>query len=87
MTENKLFTADMFAAPEDEVGLRVSAFGDAICAWVVMQRRHTTIAQAARAFNTTANVVAGAVNDHPWMFVAGVEGAGPELQFIELDGE
>ncbi|MFG1207035.1 hypothetical protein [Xanthobacter flavus] len=82
----KPWTPDLFAAPGDDDGLSEIAFSNALSAWAWMQQRSCTVAEAALVFNTTPEVVTAAIDAHPWMFVAGVEGAGPELQFIEHDG-
>lgn len=87
MTIPAPFTADMFRSEDEHVGLGLDQFANALSAWAWMQRRDVTVAQAARAFNTSPELVIKAVNDHPWMLIAGAEGAGPELMFIEHDGE
>lgn len=87
MTIPALFTADMFRSEEDDVGLGLAEFGNALSAWSWMQKRDVTVAQAARAFNTSPELVIKAVADHPWMFIVGADDVGPELQFIEHDGE
>jgi hypothetical protein len=81
----KPFTADIFAGL-GEVGLIGTQFVGALSCWVWMQQRDVTVAEAANVFNITPEIVVEAVNAHPWMFLAGAEGAGPELQFIEHDG-
>ncbi len=57
----------------------------AIETWVAMQQRlNVTIAEAALAFNTPADVIVEAVAQSQWAFVGA--GVGPN-RIIELDGE
>lgn len=87
MTIPTTFTADMFRSEDEHIGLGLDQFGNALSAWAWMQRRDVTVAQAARAFNTSPELVIKAVADHPWMFIVAAEGTGPDWQFIEHDGE
>jgi len=49
-------------------------------------RETPTVAAAALAFNTTPEIIRGAVGGHPWLFMSGPDDD-PTKQTIESDGE
>lgn len=74
-----LFTREQFAKPDDDAGVFMDGLGRALVTWVAMQGRTVTIHDAAKAFNTTADVVVESVEDAAWISVEG--------DTLELDGE
>lgn len=77
---------DMFADPDDDAGVFMSQLGHALVTWTAMNMqadngRYMTIHDAAKAFNTTPEVIVEAVADAMWI---GVEKDG---KTIYLDGE
>lgn len=66
-------------------------FVTAIGIWVYTNEgggKRPTVADAARAFNTTVELVREAVGEHPWLDLSGIgEGDDPETQIIVSDGE
>lgn len=73
-----LFTRDQFAAVDDEAGVFMDGLGRALVTWAAMQHRSVTVHDAARAFNTTPEIIAEAVEDAMWISVEG--------DVLELDG-
>lgn len=69
-----------------EERLLISDFAAALCTWRTMIMRDATVRAAPAAFNTTPELVAKAVECHPFMLITGPEGASAGYQFIELDG-
>ena len=74
-----LFTREQFAKPDDDAGVFIDGLGRALVTWTAMQDRTVTLHEAAKAFNTTAEVIAEAIEDAAWISVMG--------DTIELDGE
>ena len=74
-----LFTREQFAKPDDDAGVFIDGLGRALVTWTAMQDRSVTLHEAAKAFNTTAEVIAEAIEDAAWISVNG--------DTLELDGE
>jgi hypothetical protein len=75
-----LFTREQFAKTDDEAGVFLDALGRALVTYVAMQdRTDVTVHEAAKAFNTTPEIIAEAVEDAAWISVMG--------DTLELDGE
>ena len=88
-----IFTRDKFLSPEEEedgeAGIGIGDLGRALVIWSGMNFQvgaHISVAQAATAFNTTANVIREAIDAADWIAYVG-EDSDPERQYIELDGE
>ncbi len=83
-----LFTRDKFAVEDiDDAGVFISSLGTALTTWAAMQNRTVlTVADAARAFNTTPEVIREAIDGAMWIMWDG-GGDDPTKQRIELDGE
>jgi len=88
-----IFTRDKFLSLEEErdyeAGIGIGDLGRALVTWVGMNGEsgaRISVAQAATAFNTTANVIREAINAVAWISYVGEEND-PERQYIELDGE
>ena len=76
---SEIFTREMFAKPDDYAGVFMEGLGRALVTWTAMQMRPVTVHDAAKAFNTTPEIVAEAIEDAVWIYVDGDR--------IELDGE
>lgn len=74
-----VFTREQFADPDDEAGVFMSGLGAALVTWAAMQDRKMTVNEAAKAFNTTPEIIVEAVDDAMWI---SVENDGT----LELDG-
>lgn len=74
-----LWTDTMFEAEDGIAGLRAEQFSAALSCWAWMQMRPVTVNEAAATFNVAPNIVTAAVENHPWMYLAG--------DMIEHDGE
>lgn len=75
-----LFTREQFAKSEDDAGVFMDGLGRALVTWTAMQDRYpVTVHEAAKAFNTTPEIIAEAVEDAMWISVMG--------DVLELDGE
>lgn len=75
-----LFTREQFANPDDDAGVFLDGLGRALVTWAAMQDCYpVTIHEAAKAFNTTPEIIAEAIEDAAWISVSG--------DVIELDGE
>lgn len=61
-------------------------FQNAVQVWSVMQRRPTSVAEAALAFNCDAAMIIEAVEQHYWMLLEGPRDDLSKL-IIEHDGE
>lgn len=74
-----LFTREQFAKPDDDAGVFMDGLGCSLVTWVAMQDMPVTVHDAAKAFNTTPEIIAEAVEDAMWISVEGDR--------LELDGE
>jgi hypothetical protein len=74
-----LFTREQFAKTDDEAGVFIDGLGRALVTWVAMQDRTVTVHDAAKAFNTTPEIIEAATEDAMWISVNG--------DTLELDGE
>lgn len=83
-----LFDRTQFAHPDDEAGVMIEGLGSALVTWTAMQDHSPiTVAEAARAFNTTPEVIREAIEDASWIYIASREDiTNPAEQVIELDG-
>lgn len=76
----RLFTREQFAKRDADAGVFIDCLGRALVTWVAMQNRDgVTVHDAATAFNTTPEIIAEAVEDASWIYIAG--------DVLELDGE
>lgn len=74
-----IFTREQFAAPDDEAGVFLEHLGTSLVTWVAMQNGATvTVHDAAKAFNTTPEIIAEAVEEAMWIYIEGDK--------LELDG-
>lgn len=73
-----LFTREQFAKPDDDAGVFIDGLGRALVTWAAMQDRSVSLHDAAKAFNTTPEIIAEAVEDAMWISVEG--------DTLELDG-
>lgn len=77
-----LFTREQFAKPDDEAGIFMDGLGRALVTWVAMQNRtDVTVQEAAKAFNTTPEIINDAVEDAMWIGINDHDGV------FYLDGE
>ncbi len=75
-----------FERDTETPGVHWEHFVTAVGIWTyVRPDAAPTVADAASAFNTTADLVREAVSDHPWIFCN--DDPDPAKQFIEMDGE
>jgi len=75
-----LFTREQFAEPNDDAGIFINDLGRALVIWATMQGRYpTTVHEAAKAFNTTPQIITEAVENADWIYIVGDN--------LELDGE
>jgi hypothetical protein len=88
-----LFTRDKFLTPaeeqDEEAGIRIGDLGRALVIWVSMNEESggkISVAQAAKGFNTTGDVIREAIENAAWIDYDNST-ADPEKQFIEVDGE
>lgn len=81
-----MFTREQFAKEGDEAGVFIDGLGRALVTWVAMQDHTTTVAEAAKAFNTAPAVIREAVEDAMWISIDGPDDE-PTKQRLELDGE
>ena len=65
------FAADDEGYAEDSGLLGITLFSNAVQVWSVVQKRPTTVAEAALAFNATPEAIRQAVEHHYWMFLDG----------------
>ena len=84
----EIFNRDCIAADDsDEAGVRLHDIGRSIMIWSVMNYgRRLSVAEAAKVFNTTTEIVRDAVEEDRWAYLTGDE-TDPEKEFIEVDGE
>jgi hypothetical protein len=80
---------DILDNDDEEPGVRRRDLSAAVSCWSWMQDRpeRVSVAEAARAFNTTPDLIRQAVRDGYWTFLDPAEEADPAKQFIEHDGE
>lgn len=72
----------------DEPGVHWEHFVTAIGIYVYMQDYPPTVADTMLAFNTTADAVRKAVEEHPWLFADWRDSeTDPRKQRIDSDGE
>lgn len=77
-----LFTREQFAKPDDDAGVFLDGLGRALVTWVAMQdRTDVTVNEAAKAFNTTPEIISEAVEDAMWIGINDSDGV------FYLDGE
>lgn len=70
-----LFTREQFAEPDDDAGVFMDNLGRALLTWVAMQdRADVTVQEAAKAFNTTPEIIAEAVEDAMWIGINDKDG-------------
>jgi sugar/nucleoside kinase (ribokinase family) len=79
-----LFTRELFANEDDDAGVFVSHLGRALVTWTAMNMeadgdRTMTVHDAAKAFNTTPEIIAEAVEEAMWIYIDG--------DTLQLDGE
>lgn len=82
----KQWTEQDFAGDDEYVGIPWSHFEAAISVWSWVQRREITVAETAKVFNTSCEIIVRAVLNSSHMHLVGPEGS-YDLQFIEHDGE
>lgn len=81
-----LFQRSMFANPDDDAGVFIDGLGRALVTWAAMQERIVTVGEAAMAFNTTPEIIRGAVEDASWIYIDETNDD-PTMQTLQLDGE
>ena len=82
-----LFGRDQFVEEEHEAGIHMDRLGTALVTWAAMNYgKKQTVAEAAEAFNTTADVIREAIGCAMWITYVGPDDD-PTKQTIELDGE
>jgi hypothetical protein len=77
---------NILAVDSNEAGICWDKLGAAISCWAFMQSRPVSVADAARAFNTTPQIAEEAVGHWAWTFISS-ESDDPEEQIIEHEGE
>lgn len=80
-----LFTREQFADPNEEAGVMMDGLGAALVTWTAMQDHAVSVSDAAKAFNTTPEIIREAVDDAMWIGYYGPQDA-PDMQTLELDG-
>ena len=82
-----VFGREHFVEEEHEAGIHMDRLGTALVTWAAMNYgKKQTIAEAAEAFNTTADVIREAIGCAMWITYSGPDDD-PTKQPIELDGE
>ena len=86
MTEPQKFLREHISEEDADSGIMWSSIAGAIQTWCGMNYGgERTVAEAARVFNTSPDVIHEAVEYGYWMFLTGPDDQ-PEKQIIELEG-
>jgi len=79
---------EILADDSEGPGIRRGDLQMAVSVWSWMQERENiSVAETARAFNTTPDLIRQAVRDGYWTFLTPTHELDPAKQFIEHDGE
>lgn len=81
-----MFTREQFAKEGDDAGVFLDGLGSALVTFCAMQDHTVTVAEAAKVWNTTPDVIREACEDACWISVEGPDDDA-EKQRLELDGE
>lgn len=81
-----LFTREQFGESGDDAGVFIEDLGRALVLWRAMQADDKSVADAAKAFNTTPAVIREAIDEAMWIGWHGPYDE-PTKQMIEVDGE
>ena len=82
-----LFERSHFATPDDDAGIFMDRFGEALTTWVAMQgRERVTVAEAMAAWNTTGDVIREAAREAHWLYLDDNE-TDPAQQLLCCEGE